>query len=265
MSQEETPATPAQQRARIARLLAAEERLSDKVRRLRRSVILELVELGASLSILFAGASYFMTRNAVREEQIKARHYQAWQVLSAAQGKTGNGGRIEALQELHADGVPLIGVDAHGATLLAVRLPGAEMFQANLDSALLFAADLEGTLLSSASARGAVLISANLRGAMLDGAALNEADLMCADLTRADVGGADLTNAVLYQANLAGLRNWREISSLRGANLYAARNPPPGFVAWATDSMQAVVEETEAYDCEVQKHAFLANLGRVKR
>lgn len=255
------PADAAHNGARMARLLDAEARLGAAVRRLRKSVIIELVELGASLSILVAGASYFMSRDAVREEQRKARHYQAWQVMSSAQGKTGNGGRIEAMQELHQDGVPLIAVDAKGATLLAVRLPGAEMFRANLDSAILFAADLRRTALSGATFRGAELISANLSDAVLDGAELPDANLMCADLTRADVGGANLTNATLYQADLRGLKNWHDIASLRGANLVAARNAPPGFLAWAVDSMGAVVEEMEEYSCDEQKEAFLSRLG----
>jgi hypothetical protein len=260
-SQESVP----QRRARIARLLEVEERLSDKVRRLRRSVLLELVELGASLSILFAGASYFLTRNAVREEQRKERHYQAWQVLSTAQGKTGNGGRIEAMQELLADGVPLIAVDVHGATLLAVKLPGAELFSANLDSAILFAANLRGAALGSASLRGAELISADLGGAMLAGANLGGANLMCADLSRARVSGADFTDALLYQADLAGIRDWHEIQGLRGANLVQVRHAPPGFMRWAVDSMGAVQEEMEEYDCEAQKSAFLAHLGLERR
>jgi len=56
---------------------------------------------------------------------VKQKHYQAWQVVNTAQGKGGSGGRIEALQELDQDGVPLVGVYVAGASLQGVRLPKA--------------------------------------------------------------------------------------------------------------------------------------------
>lgn len=34
------------------------------------------------------------------EGRQKERHYQAWQVINAAQGKPGSGGRIDALKDL---------------------------------------------------------------------------------------------------------------------------------------------------------------------
>ena len=40
--------------------------------------------------------------------RIKQKHYQAWQTINFAQGKTGSGGRIQALQELNEDGVSLL-------------------------------------------------------------------------------------------------------------------------------------------------------------
>lgn len=44
-------------------------------------------------------------------DRVKLRHYQAWQVINTAQGKGGNGGWIEALQELNTDRTALVGVD----------------------------------------------------------------------------------------------------------------------------------------------------------
>ena len=56
--------------------------------------------------MLLAVVSYFSES----KDRIKQKHYQAWQVINSAQGKGGSGGRIDALEELHADGVPLVGV-----------------------------------------------------------------------------------------------------------------------------------------------------------
>src|SRR4029077_6623927 len=91
---------------------------------------LEVLEYMSSLSILFAVLSYFSESG----DRLKQKHYQAWQVINTAQGKGGSGGRIEALQELDADGVPLVGVDVSGAFLQGVRLPNAGLTRANLNA-----------------------------------------------------------------------------------------------------------------------------------
>ena len=67
---------------------------------------LEVLEYFGTLSVLLAVVSYFSES----KDRIKQKHYQAWQVINSAQGKGGSGGRIDALEELHADGVPLVGV-----------------------------------------------------------------------------------------------------------------------------------------------------------
>jgi len=61
----------------------------------------------------------------------KQKHYQAWQAINTAQGKGGSGGRIEALQELNADHVSLIGIEASGAFLqgLSIRRAGIPSFK----------------------------------------------------------------------------------------------------------------------------------------
>ena len=67
---------------------------------------LEVLEYFGTLSVLLAVVSYFSES----KDRIKQKHYQAWQVINSAQGKGGSGGRIDSLEELHADGVPLVGV-----------------------------------------------------------------------------------------------------------------------------------------------------------
>jgi uncharacterized protein YjbI with pentapeptide repeats len=65
----------------------------------------------------------------------KQKHYQAWQVINTAQGKGGSGGRVEALQELLADGVSLIGIDVSDAFLRNVELNGAQLVRSNFPDA----------------------------------------------------------------------------------------------------------------------------------
>src|ERR1700722_1144472 len=70
-------------------------------------VFLEVLEYCGTLSILVGVILYFAESGSRREQ----RHFQAWQVINTAQGKGGSGGRIEALQDLNEDHVPLVGVD----------------------------------------------------------------------------------------------------------------------------------------------------------
>ena len=92
---------------------------------------LEVLEYCGTLSLLIAAGSYFAEGN----DRIKQKHYQAWQVINSAQGKGGSGGRIDALEELHRDGVPLVGVDVSDAFLQGVDLNGANLLRANFRSA----------------------------------------------------------------------------------------------------------------------------------
>ena len=95
---------------------------------LSRWAFLETLEYLGSFSILIAVIFYFSESG----DRLKQKHYQAWQVINTAQGKGGSGGRVEALQELNMDGVPLVGVDVAGAFLQGVRLPGAELSASKL-------------------------------------------------------------------------------------------------------------------------------------
>ena len=85
--------------------------------------IFEVLEYVERLSILFAVIVYF----AGRDDRLKQKHYQAWQVINTAQGKGGSGGRIEALRELNRDGVPLVGADVAGVYLQNLSLVGASL------------------------------------------------------------------------------------------------------------------------------------------
>jgi hypothetical protein len=67
---------------------------------------------------------------------MKQKHYQAWQVINSAQGKGGSGGRIDALEELHRDAVPLVGVDVSDAFLQGVDLNGANLLRGNFRAAV---------------------------------------------------------------------------------------------------------------------------------
>jgi uncharacterized protein YjbI with pentapeptide repeats len=165
-------------------------------------------------------------------DRVKARHYQAWQVINTAQGKGGSGGRIEALQELNADKVPLIGVDVSSAYLQGLRLERASLVRADFASADLRMSDLTGCDLTLANLSGANFRSASLKHTVLANADLHDADLNAVDLSDADLSGAMLDGADLRHARLDNIR-WQSIRSLKDANLAGVIDAPPGLMEWA--------------------------------
>src|SRR6201986_1767121 len=99
---------------------------------------LEVLEYLGTFSILVAVVFYFSEAG----DRIKLRHYQAWQVINTAQGKGGSGGRLEALQGLNADQVPLVGVDVSSASLQGLKLERANLLRADFSAADLRGSDL---------------------------------------------------------------------------------------------------------------------------
>ena len=164
-------------------------------------------------------------------DRLKQKHYQAWQVINSAEGKGGNGGRIEALEELNADGVSLVGVDLSSAFLQGVNLKEGMLERATLEGADARDAELRGADLENASLRNANLRGARLDGADLRGSILVDADLNGAQLNGADLSGANLENADLRDTDLRGAK-WTDLRGVKGANVSGVKNARP-FVEWA--------------------------------
>jgi hypothetical protein len=190
---------------------------------------LEVLEYLSSFGVLIAVIFYFGESG----DRLKQKHYQAWQVINTAQGKGGNGGRIEALQELNADGISLVGVDLSGAFLQGVRLQRATLVRSNFSAADLRDSDLRFADLSDADLRSANFRDSTLRSTKMEHADLTDADLFSADLTGADLSRATLVNADLRNSNLANLK-WSDTLDLKNANIFGVKNAPEGFVAYAS-------------------------------
>jgi len=256
---------------------------------LEQWAFLDILGHAGRLTILVAVIFYIKgcpERQRQAEDQRKAKQYQAWQVISAAQGKPGDLGRSIALEDLNKDKVSLAGVDISKANLPMLNLTKAKLSYANLTEAYLKDVNLIGADLEGANLTGAYLDSANLTGADLNFAHLIEAKLynsnltkvflFASNLTKADLEGANLngaypveanlTEANLHSSNLAGadlrgsnlagadltganlskadienIKNWRQIKSIKLANVYDVNNPPDGFIDWVTAPEQGAV------------------------
>ena len=212
----------------LAPLLAVEWVFEWLAYRLSRWSFLEVLEYLGSFSVLIAVIFYFSESG----DRVKQKHYQAWQVINTAQGKGGSGGRIEALQELDEDGVPLVGVDVSGAFLQGIRLPKASLVRADLH-----AVDARNSDFHAADLMGANLHSGNFRHSNLSGSDLQNADLGDVDFCSANLSGAALDGATLDAAELGNADlsavKWQNITSIKGANIRHVRNAPEGFIDWA--------------------------------
>ena len=190
--------------------------------------LLEVLEYLGSFSVLVAVVFYFSESG----DRIKQKHYQAWQVINTAQHMGGSGGRIEALAELNADGVPLVGVDVSSAFLQGVRLPKARLLRANFTAADVRNSDLESADLSYASLNGANFRQSNLKRTSLVSANLGDGDFCGAQFGGADLSDARLDAADLGNADLSAIK-WQQIKSVKKTNLAGVKNPPEGFLQWA--------------------------------
>jgi len=189
---------------------------------------LEVLEYLGSFSILIAVIFYFSESG----DRLKQKHYQAWQVINTAQGKGGSGGRVEALQELNADGVPLVGVDVSGAFLQSIHLQGARLVRSNFSGTDLRDSDFAFADFSDANLRSVNFRQSNLHNAHFQHVHLDYADLWGADLSGADLSGAEIDSADLRFANLADV-HWHDLGALKNANIYGVKNAPDGFISWA--------------------------------
>ncbi len=212
-------------------------------------VLLEVLEYLSLFSVLVAVIFYFSESG----NRTKQRHYQAWQVINSAQGKGGNGGRIDAMQQLNQDGVSLVGIQADdNAFLFGIRLPAAQLDRCDMDSS-----DLRNSVFDRATMTFCNLQSANFRGASLANTDLSDADLIDSDLTganltRANLTRADLSRADLRHANLNAIA-WRDISSVRLANILNVKNPPPGFIDWAMKNGAVRLANDDEWNAAIQK------------
>jgi uncharacterized protein YjbI with pentapeptide repeats len=195
---------------------------------LSRWSFLEVLDYLETFSVLIAVIFYFSESG----DRVKQRHYQAWQVVNTAQGKGGSGGRIEALQELNADHVPLVGVDVSGAFLQGVRLDKAKLLRSNFSASDVRDGKFQFSDFSYANLRSTNFRASHLEQVSFNAATLDESDLTGAVLSGADLSDASLENADLTNADLSDV-HWAHIASIKNANIFGVKNPPQGFVEWA--------------------------------
>lgn len=194
---------------------------------LRNSALFEILGYSGRfvlvVSFILAAITFFTEkdeREKERENILKQKHYQAWQVINLAQGKGGGGGRLEALRDLAKDNIPLNGIDLSFADISGLDLPEASLVNTKFIEASLDSSNFQNSNISLSN-----LKKVKLRASLLDGVSfiksdLTEADLSGSSIRRGNFSSAtliniDLSNTVLDEANFNG-------ADLRDANLEGA-------------------------------------------
>ena len=200
---------------------------------LRKSAFLTILESLSKLAIVVGVIAFIFGENVRRNNEI----FTAWQTITSAEGQSGSGGRIEALEFLNSRPLrfpwigltekgwywderekrckekrlwgwrwkrqPLIGLSAPNRAYLArIHLCGGVLFEANLREANLGGAKLQKVLLIEANLQEAQVFRANLQEAQLSRANLQEAYLSEANLEKAFLFRANLQEVDLSRANL---------------------------------------------------------------
>ena len=163
---------------------------------IRESVLLNLVE---GFSILVAVWLFFLEA----PERDKQAHYEAWKTIDSAHGLRNSYARLQALQDLNSDRVPLRGFNAPEADLRGINLSGADLSNAYLSGADLSNANLSNANLSYANLAETRLDNVNLNNSKLTGANISYASFIEAKLQNVDFVGANMIGANFVRANLA--------------------------------------------------------------
>lgn len=162
---------------------------------IKESVLLNIVE---GFSILVAVWLFFLEA----PERDKQAHYEAWKTIDSAHGLRNSYARLQALQDLNSDRIPLRGFDAPEADLRGIDLSGADLSHAYLSGADLSHANLSHANLSHANLVETKLNNANLSNSLLTGANLNYTDLIESNLQDVDFVGANIVGANFIRSNL---------------------------------------------------------------
>jgi BTB/POZ domain-containing protein KCTD9 len=163
---------------------------------IRESILLNIVE---GFSILVAVWLFFLEA----PERDKQAHYEAWKTIDSAHGLRNSYARVQALQDLNSDRIPLRGLNAPEADLRGIDLSSADLSNAYLSGADLSNANLTNANLSNANLVETKLNNANLSNSQLTGANFSYSSLIEANMQNVDFVGANLVGANFVRSNLA--------------------------------------------------------------
>lgn len=172
-----------------------------------------------------------------------SQNLHSFQLIDSAYGKSESGSRQAQDNEpnlasivymaMNFSGDHLEGRDLSMKTFTLTAFPGAQLQKASLQCSAFVVTDFSGAQLQNADMSGAAFVLTNFSGAQLQNANLSGTKFRLALFAGAQIQGVNLEGADLAFANIRGINNWRQIRSIKNANIYKVKNPPEGFIEWA--------------------------------
>ncbi len=159
---------------------------------LEKQAIFPILDKLGKLSILVAILSTAISYQADRKNTIKARHFQAWQVINTATGQTGSGGRELAIRDLIKDDVPMAGINIENAWLQYADLSNGDFNNSNFKNTRISGVEFMKANFTYAKFTNSVLIDIDFSDAVLEGV-----DFTNTQMFRLNLSGANLNKAVL--------------------------------------------------------------------
>ncbi len=178
---------------------------------LEKQAIFPILDKVGKCSILVAVVGTAVSYQSDRDNLLKSKQFQAWQVLNTAAGQTGSGGRELAIVDLIDSGVSMDGVNLESAWLQYADFSGGDFNHSNFSSTKLAGVEFHGANLSFANFQSGVLIDVDFSGASLEGANFMQAEVFRINLAGADVKGASfLAVKGLLCEDVIKAKNWKE-------------------------------------------------------
>jgi hypothetical protein len=219
---------------------------------LSKMAIFDILDLLSKLGVIVAVILFFSEA----KERQQRKQYEAWQVIINMQNKSGNGGRITAIEDLNTDGVSLSGIEVQRAYLSQINLKKANLQAANFSGSTLYGAIFERAKLYQAKficieqGQCTDLYKANFQKANLEGADLRGADSREVSFVETNLQNAKLQKADLQNANFQN-------ANLKGASLECAKGLTSEQVKLAKSWQSAI------YDQQLSKQLGLSTYSKI--
>lgn len=138
--------------------------------------------------------------------------------------------------------------EPHRLDLRSLDLGGIVCERLNLQAADLSRSSLYGALVVGCDLRRACLFQSHLAGATVWSTDLSGADLRTADLCGVSLTGSVLDRCDLRQAKAHGLEGWRDLKSVKLANIWGIKDAPQGFEEWARGKGAVAIEDNDKWE-----------------
>lgn len=133
-----------------------------------------------------------------------------------------------SLEDAQLSGIKISNRGLYSINFRNVKLRGASFTRVSFTRSQFVGADCEGISFYGCDLRFVFLSKCLFRGGTFGSCGLS-----FSDFTEADLEGVEFLNCELCDANLQDVKNWQKIKSIKGTNIFGARNMPQGFKEWA--------------------------------